>query len=113
MYPKPHVLDPTLHSQEVLEIKQKLLERTIGQPQAVDRFARILETFKAGYNDPKRPVSVVLELGPTETGKTTLVENQVLPSCRTKTPRAHAAGSRSRSDLLCPAADTSSLAACH
>ena len=31
--------------------------------------------FLAGFNDPKRPVGVVLELGPTGTGKTTLIEN--------------------------------------
>lgn len=30
MFPQAIALDPTLHSQEVLDIKQKLLTRTIG-----------------------------------------------------------------------------------
>jgi hypothetical protein len=71
MHPKSVALDPTLHSPQVMEIKRKLLDRTIGQDHAVDKLAAILETFFAGYNDPRRPVGVVLELGPTGTGKTT------------------------------------------
>jgi hypothetical protein len=87
MQPVSTALDPTLHSPRVREIKTKLLARTIGQDQAVDKMCGILETFFAGYNDPKRPVSVVLELGPTGTGKTW---------CRrpagNKNPRARVAG---------------------
>lgn len=87
MFPQAIALDPTLHSQEVLDIKQKLLTRTIGQNHAVGKLAMILETYKAGYNDPKRPVGVVLELGLTGTGKTRCVR-----PAGPKTPRAHAAG---------------------
>ena len=68
-------LDPTLHSVRVDEVKRKLLARTIGQDHAVSRICAVLDTFFAGYNDPARPVGVVLELGPTGTGKTTLIEN--------------------------------------
>ena len=70
MFPRSVALDPTLHSPQVLEIKRKLLHRTVGQDQAIDKLASILETFFAGYNDPRRPVGVVLELGSTGTGKT-------------------------------------------
>jgi hypothetical protein len=86
MQPVSTALDPTLHSPRVREIKTKLLARTIGQDQAVDKMSGILETFFAGYNDPKRPVSVVLELGPTGTGKT-WSRRPAGP----KAPRAHAA----------------------
>ena len=75
MSPAATVLDPTLRSPQVLEIEKKLLARTIGQDHAVHKFSSILETFFAGYNDPTKPVGVVLELGPTGTGKTTLIEN--------------------------------------
>jgi hypothetical protein len=81
MQPVSTALDPTLHSPRVREIKTKLLARTIGQDQAVDKMCGILETFFAGYNDPKRPVSVVLELGPTGTGNFL-----VSPSCRQQKP---------------------------
>ena len=58
MQPASTPLDPTLHSSRVLEIKRKLLARTIGQTQAVDKLCGILETFFAGYNDPSKPVGV-------------------------------------------------------
>jgi ATP-dependent Clp protease ATP-binding subunit ClpA len=75
MHPRSVALDPTLHSLDILEINQKLRARTIGQDDAVSRLVGMLETFFAGYNDPDKPVGVVLELGPTGTGKTTLIEN--------------------------------------
>lgn len=81
MQPKPVVLDPTLLSTDAFNLNRRLKELTIDQDHVVDSFTRILETFFAGFNDPERPVGVVFELGPTGTGKTTVVENQVLPSC--------------------------------
>jgi predicted Ser/Thr protein kinase len=90
MHPTAVDLDPTLHGPQISEIKRKLLARTIGQDSAVDKFVGILETFFAGYCNPNKPVGVVLELGPTGTGKTSLVENLVPPSCRQQKPRAQA-----------------------
>jgi ATP-dependent Clp protease ATP-binding subunit ClpA len=75
MQPAAVSLDPTLHSPLVLDVKRKLRARTIGQDHAVDKLCGILETFFAGYSDPTRPVGVILEVGPTGTGKTTLIEN--------------------------------------
>ena len=86
MTPQSVVLDPQLFSTDLEEIMTKLRARTVGQDHAVEAFGRIFETFLAGYNDPERPIGVVLELGPTGVGKTTIVENQVSPSCHTKTP---------------------------
>ena len=91
MHPTAVDLDPTLHSPQISEIKRKLLARTIGQDHAVDKFVGILETFFTGYCNPNRPVGVVLELGPTGTGKTSLVETWSLrPVGQQKSSRAQA-----------------------
>ena len=70
MMPASVTLDPHTFSPDVEEIVTKLRTRTVGQDHAVDALGRILETFLAGYKDPDRPIGVVLELGPTGTGKT-------------------------------------------
>lgn len=75
MQPQSVLLDPKRNSLNIVEIKQRLKARTLGQDDAVDRLSGILETWYAGYNDPDKPVGVVLELGPTGVGKTTLIEN--------------------------------------
>lgn len=49
-------------------------ERLIAQPQAVDAVCRTLLKFKAGLNDPRRPLAVLLFTGPTGTGKTQLAK---------------------------------------
>jgi hypothetical protein len=82
MYPVSVPLDPTLHSDEVLEIRKKLLSMTIGQDHAVESFCSILETFYAGYNDPAKPVGVVLELGPTGVGLSVLPHTKALARAR-------------------------------
>lgn len=48
--------------------------RVIGQPQACRQVASIVTTFKAGLNDPKRPLGVFLFAGPTGVGKTELTK---------------------------------------
>jgi hypothetical protein len=70
MQPQSVTFDPSSFSPDLEEILKKLRARTVGQDHAVEALGRILETFLAGYNDPNRPVGVVLELGPTGTGKT-------------------------------------------
>ncbi len=46
--------------------------RVIGQPEACRAAASVVTTFKAGLNDPGRPVAVLLLCGPTGVGKTEL-----------------------------------------
>jgi ATP-dependent Clp protease ATP-binding subunit ClpC len=47
------------------------LEKKIsGQPQALQSLVRVILAFKAGLNDPSRPVGVLLFAGPTGVGKT-------------------------------------------
>jgi ATP-dependent Clp protease ATP-binding subunit ClpC len=49
-----------------------LRAHVIGQEEAVQAAARLVTTFKAGLNDPGRPLGVLLFCGPTGVGKTEL-----------------------------------------
>ncbi len=46
----------------------------IGQEEACQAAARLVVTFKAGLNDPQRPLGVMLFCGPTGVGKTQLAK---------------------------------------
>ena len=50
----------------------ELRGQVIGQARACEAAARVITTFKAGLNDPGRPVGVMLFIGPTGVGKTEL-----------------------------------------
>jgi ATP-dependent Clp protease ATP-binding subunit ClpB len=67
-------LDPTLHSPEVRDFENALLERVVGQDRAVRRLSRVYQVFLAGLSTPGRPLVNLLFLGPTGSGKTRLVE---------------------------------------
>ena len=56
------------------ELRAYFSERVIGQTRAVDEAARVVEVFKAGLNDPDKPVATMLFAGPTGVGKTALVK---------------------------------------
>ena len=56
---------------EVIETLQK---QVIGQEAAVNHAADVIVTFKAGLNDPSRPLAVLLFVGPTGVGKTELAK---------------------------------------
>ncbi len=49
-------------------------EKIIGQPDGVEAAAQLLTTIKAGLNDPRRPLGVLLFCGPTGVGKTELAK---------------------------------------
>jgi len=67
-------LDPTMHSPEVRDFEDALLQRVVGQDRAVRRLARVYQVFMAGLSVPSRPLVNLLFLGPTGSGKTRLVE---------------------------------------
>jgi len=67
-------LDPTIHSPEVRDFENALLERVVGQDRAVRRLARVYQVYLAGLAMPGRPLVNLLFLGPTGSGKTRLVE---------------------------------------
>jgi ATP-dependent Clp protease ATP-binding subunit ClpB len=68
------VLDPTVHSPEVRDFEAALGSKVVGQDRAVRRLARVYQVYLAGLSSPGRPVSNLLLLGPTGSGKTRLVE---------------------------------------
>jgi ATP-dependent Clp protease ATP-binding subunit ClpC len=49
-------------------------ERVIDQPEATDAASNVVLTFKAGLNDPTRPLGVLLFCGPTGVGKTEMAQ---------------------------------------
>ena len=87
MQPHSITLDPELHSVDIREIERRLKGRVAGQDPAISQLVGLLETYFAGYNDPNAPVGVVLALGPSGTGKTSLIE--ALCEILYDNPKAH------------------------
>jgi ATP-dependent Clp protease ATP-binding subunit ClpC len=56
------------------DIETSLGGQVIGQPEACRAIANVVTTFKAGLNDPNRPLGVLLFCGPTGVGKTELAK---------------------------------------
>ncbi len=53
-------------------LEESLMERVIGQDEAVSAVASAIRTARAGLSDPNRPIGVFLFLGPSGVGKTEL-----------------------------------------
>ena len=68
------VLNPMARSPEVEDFEVALAKRVVGQERAVRQLARVYQVHLAGLSSPGRPVSTLLLLGPTGSGKTRLVE---------------------------------------
>ena len=56
------------------EVEQTLRGHIIGQDAACRVISRVVATFKAGLNDPQRPLGTLLFCGPTGVGKTALAK---------------------------------------
>ena len=54
----------------VMTLKERMQERIVGQPQALDAICRRISTSRAGLEDPSKPKGVFLLAGPTGVGKT-------------------------------------------
>ncbi|MBB4000430.1 type VI secretion system ATPase TssH [Aureimonas pseudogalii] len=54
----------------VLNLKPKLEERVIGQPQALEAIAETIRTSRAKLSDPRKPIGVFLMVGTSGVGKT-------------------------------------------
>jgi type VI secretion system protein VasG len=54
----------------ILTLKERLAERIVGQPQALDAICRRISTSRASLEDPAKPKGVFLLVGPTGVGKT-------------------------------------------
>ena len=60
---------------DVRHVIETLKSDVIGQPRACEEVASVVTTFKAGLNDPGRPLGVLLFTGPTGVGKTQLAQS--------------------------------------
>lgn len=60
--------------QKLLQMKDALEERVVGQDEAVKRVAETILRSRAGLSDPNRPYGSFLFLGPTGVGKTELTK---------------------------------------
>ena len=56
--------------QTVLNLKDKLAERVVGQDHALEAIAQRIRTARADLVDPRRPIGVFLLVGPSGVGKT-------------------------------------------
>ena len=55
---------------DVSELQGFFEQRIIGQPEAIDILVQLVKVFKAGLNNPAKPISTLLFAGPTGVGKT-------------------------------------------
>jgi len=56
--------------QGIINLEERMGERIVGQDHALDIVARRIRTYRAGLDDPGKPVGVFLFAGPSGVGKT-------------------------------------------
>ena len=56
--------------QSILNLKDALEQRVIGQPHALHAIAESIRTSRAGLTDPRKPIGVFFMVGPSGVGKT-------------------------------------------
>ena len=61
--------------EKVLHTEDRLSERVIGQPDAVEKVANAILRSRSGLSDPNKPIGTFLFLGPTGVGKTELAKS--------------------------------------
>ena len=66
--PELFLRDDLLLNQE--ELTQFFSSKIIGQPNAVEKLTSIVKIYKAGLNNPYKPITTLLFAGPTGVGKT-------------------------------------------
>jgi type VI secretion system protein VasG len=54
----------------IMTLEERMKERIVGQPQALDAICRRISTSRAALEDPSKPKGVFLLVGPTGVGKT-------------------------------------------
>jgi len=67
-------IDTSKASPKVQTLRSKFASLIVGQDEATTAITNCLEKFMSGMNDPQRPIASLLFLGPTGTGKTSVVE---------------------------------------
>lgn len=59
----------------LLQMKDVLKSKVIGQDEAVDKVVRAIQRNRVGLKDPNKPIGTFMFLGPTGVGKTHLAKN--------------------------------------
>jgi type VI secretion system protein VasG len=54
----------------VLDLRQRMAERVVGQPHALNAIAEAIQTSRAKLTDPRKPIGVFLMVGTSGVGKT-------------------------------------------
>jgi ATP-dependent Clp protease ATP-binding subunit ClpA len=67
-------IDTSKASPKVQTLRSKFASLIVGQDEATTAITNCLEKFMSGMNGPQRPIASLLFLGPTGTGKTSVVE---------------------------------------
>lgn len=65
----PFVVSAT-ETRRVEEVRQFFRDRIVGQQEAIEAVVETIALFKAGLQDPERPIGTFLFVGPTGVGKT-------------------------------------------
>src|SRR5580704_11897178 len=68
------ILDPTQTGSEAETLEADLRRKIVGQDQAIQQIIDVYQTYLSGMSSPGRPISNLLFLGPTGSGKTRTVE---------------------------------------
>lgn len=58
-------LDSTQRCQDAIDFERRMREHVVGQDEAILRVTSLMQTFMAGFSDPRRPLGVMMFLGPT------------------------------------------------
>lgn len=61
-------------SDKLLRMEERLSQRVVGQPEAVQAISRAVRRGRVGLRDPRRPIGSFLFVGPTGVGKTELAK---------------------------------------
>jgi len=61
-------------NQKLLEMKEQLKAKVIGQDEAVDKIVKAIQRNRIGLKDPNKPIGTFMFLGPTGVGKTHLAK---------------------------------------
>ena len=59
----------------IIKMRKRLMDRIIGQDEAIDKVVRAIQRNRAGLKDPGRPIGTFLFFGPTGVGKTQLARS--------------------------------------
>ena len=66
--PVGKMVSDEIHS--ILNLREQLSQRVIGQSHALEAVAQSIRTSRAGLTDPRKPIGVFLMVGPSGVGKT-------------------------------------------